>query len=147
MTEEELGVLKRCAASANNAAWDLLEDPGSDPARTLQSAAAAREIWGRIGTRYQIAHADLLLAWAAARAGAPETSVALAGSALEILAADSGTAFDKAIAHAAMAAALYASGDMRGFADQKAQALIAAERLEAADRKYFERPFRTLPET
>src|ERR1700744_5985041 len=77
---------RRIAARCNNSAWDLVEretlDAG-DRAALVRFAATAAYHWKEIGTADNIASAEMLLAWALARAGAGSAAVDAASRAFK----------------------------------------------------------------
>ena len=134
----EQAALKSAAAWANNRAWTLLEDTGSDASELLALAAGARELWTRAGTAGQIAHADLLFGWAAARAGAVDLAVEATQAALAHFEAQGAEDWELAFAHAACAAA------GRDAAEHRKKAREFGAKLTGPDAKYFEAAVRTL---
>ena len=137
MTDAEQAALKSAAGLANNRAWTLLEDAGSDASELLALAAGARALWVRAGTSRQIAHADLLFGWAAARAGATELAGEATLSALAHFEAEGAEDWELAFAHAACAAAGQETGHY-------AKARDFGAKLTGPDAKYFQAAFRTL---
>ena len=134
------------AAFCNNEAWSLLETPDLDAtqtARLVTLAATARHHWHEVGTASNIAHADLLFGWALARAGASEAAMEAAHAALTYFNAE-GSAWERAFAEAAMAAAFRASEDEEGFVRHYSQAKALGDELDEDDAGYFQAAFKTL---
>lgn len=139
---------KSIASKCNNAAWALIEQPGlnsTDIAQLLMHAATARHHWHEIGNPGSVAHADLLFAWALARAGVAGASVVLAHEALSHF-EDSGAIWEQAFANAAMAAACGADRDTDGFQRHYAKAEELGAELSGPDADYFHSAFKTLLE-
>ena len=135
---------KAVAAECNNAAWGLIEAPELSDAQVAQLvslAATARLFWRKIGTENQIAHAELLFGWAMARAGSPaaQHSAELALDGLK-----NGADWERAFAHAAMAAAK-AGYDPGAHAAHYATAEQLGATLAEGDAKYFAPAFATVP--
>ena len=150
MTEDQkMGVSdfhRITAAFCNNEAWSLLETPELDAAQTARLvtlAGAARHHWHEVGTASNVAHADLLFGWALARAGAGDAAIEVARSALEFFDVE-GSAWERAFAEAAMAAACRASGDEEGFSRHYEQAEALGKGLDEDDAVYFQAAFKTL---
>ena len=137
----EKPALKSAAAWANNRAWTLLEDTNSDASELLALAAGARELWARAGTAGQIAHADLLYGWAAARAGAMKLAAEATQAALTHFSSKGAEDWEMALAHAACAAA---GRDVADVTAHFAKAREYGAKLTGQDAKYFEAAFRTL---
>ena len=141
-----LDLQKQIASKCNNAAWNLIERPNLEPTDIVQLltlAATARHQWHEVGTTKNAAHADLLFAWALARAGVSKASDLLARGALSHF-EESGATWERAFAHAAMAAACKAGGDMDGFKNHRATAEQLGLELSGPDAKYFSAAFATL---
>ena len=134
----------KIAAQCNNAAWDLIEKPDLSPGETTQLvtlAATARHFWLQVGNANQIAFAELLFGWALARAGsaAAQHSAGLAFEALK-----DGSDWDRAFAHAAMAAAS-AGHDAQAHGTHYAEAARFGAALSGGDAKYFTLAFANVP--
>ena len=134
-----LDLQKQIASKCNDAAWDLIEQPNLEP--TL--SATARHHWHEVGTPKNIAHADLLFAWALARAGVSKAAGPLARVAMSHF-EKSGATWERAFAYAAVAAACQADGDTDGFKKQRTKAEQLGAQLSGADAKYFYAAFATL---
>ena len=138
---------KQDASDCNNAAWSLIEKAdlqSGEITELLTLAATARHHWHAIGTPNHTAHADLLFAWAMARAGAGEAATDLAEKTLAVFDA-AGAPWERAFAHAARAAAAEASGDRDAHETHHARAKALGETLEGPDATYFRAAFRTVP--
>lgn len=138
---------KKEASRCNNGAWDLIERPSldyDDIIQLLTLAATARHYWHREGSPNNIAHADLLFAWALARAGVSDAATVLADSALSYF-TDDGEPWELAFAHAAKAAAYAAQGDLAGLEKHYAQAKGLGATLTGPDGSYFAAAFKTVP--
>ena len=141
MTEDDH---RQIAARSNNGAWDLIERDGlsaADQAELVGLAATARHHWRAVGGASQIAHAELLFAWALARAGAGAAAMVAGQRALDAFA--DAADWEKAFAHGAMAAALLAAGEDHGAQYRQAEAL--GKGLSGEDARYFQAAFRTVP--
>jgi len=139
--------LKNEASQCNNGAWTLIEQPSLDSdgiVRLLTLAATARHYWHAEGSPNNVAHADLLFAWALARAGVSEAATVVADSALSYF-ADHGETWELAFAHAAKAAACAARGDIAGLKRHHAQAEELGGALSEPDAAYFSAAFKTVP--
>ena len=130
------------ASRCNNAAWDLIECPQLTPrecADLVTLAGTARHIWLALGSKGQKAHADLLFAWALARADAGEIGLELARAALAHFERSEADAWELAFAHAACAAC--SADDAETYATHFA----AARRFgDESNDAYFEAAFKTL---
>lgn len=136
------------ASDCNNAAWALIEQPSldsTDIAQLLMLAATARHHWHEIGNPSNVAHADLLFAWALARAGVAGASALLADKALSYF-EDSGAIWEQAFAHAAMAAACGADHDTDGFQRHHSKAEELGAELSGPDAVHFHAAFKTVLE-
>ena len=141
MTEDDH---RQIAARCNNGAWDLIEREGltsEEQAELVALAATARHHWCAVGGASEIAHAELLFAWALARAGAGQAAMVAGQRALDGLA--EAADWEKAFAHGAMAAASLAAGAPHGSHYRQAEAL--GKGLSGADARYFQAAFRTVP--
>ncbi|MEM7445974.1 MAG: hypothetical protein AAF414_21820 [Pseudomonadota bacterium] len=138
---------KKEASQCNNDAWTLIEQPSLEPddiVRLVTLAATARHYWHAEGTANNVAHADLLFAWALARAGASAASNVLADSVLSFF-TEEGEAWELAFAQAAKAAACAANGDSDGHKIHYAKAEEVGGRLAGPDAQYFSAAFKTVP--
>ena len=141
-----LELQKKIASKCNDSAWDLIEQPNLEPekiAQLLTLSATARHHWHEVGTKKNVAHADLLFAWALARAGVSKAADHLARVAMSHF-ENSGATWERAFAHAAMAAACKAGGDLDGFECHRAKAEQLGAQLSGPDAKYFNAAFATL---
>lgn len=138
---------KHVAAQCNNLAWGLVETAEltpDDQIKLLTLAATARHHWHGIGTENQIAHADLLFAWALARLGAADHALRLATETTTYFDAG-GADWERACAHAALAAAYFAKGDAQALHQQLAHAQALGAELDEPDAGYFRAAFSTIP--
>lgn len=136
------------ASKCNNEAWALIEQPCLDETEVTQLltlAATARHHWHEVGDQGAIAHADLLFAWALARAGVAGAAVQLADKALSHF-EDGGAIWERAFAHAAMAAACRANDDTDGYQRHCSRAEELGAQLSGADASYFHAAFDTVSE-
>lgn len=141
-------IRRSVASKCNDAAWALIEQTSLtsiDIAQLLTLAATARHHWHEIGNSSNVAHAELLFAWALARAGVAETSALLAGKALSHFEND-GANWEQAFAHAAMAAACSAGRDTDGFQRHYSKAEELGAKLSQKDAVYFHAAFKTVLE-
>jgi hypothetical protein len=140
---------KRIASRCNDAAWNLIEKPELEPAESLalvRLAGAAAHHWGEIGTEGNVAHASLLFSWALARAGAPALAVNEAGRALRYFTEKQSKDWERAFAHAAMAASLHGAGDLQGHQRHYNEAQQLESKLAPGDLKLFQAAFRNVPQ-
>ena len=139
---------KRIASRCNDAAWDLLEKPdlaASECVALVRLAGTASYHWSEIGTAGNIAHADLLFAWALARARAAALAVDAAGRALAYFTQTPSKDWERAFAHAAMAASLHCAGDQEGHRRHYNEAQQLEGKLAPGDLKLFQAAFRNVP--
>lgn len=136
------------AGKSNNLAWDLIEQPTLDAGQQVDLvilAATARRHHAAASKPGAIAHADLLLGWALARAGAGTGALHAAAGALSYFQANAGKPWELAFAHGAMAAASLASGNATAYREHYAQAKEIGSDPDDPDLKYFAPAFATLP--
>ena len=141
-------VQKRIASRCNDAAWTLIEKPdlaASDRVALVRLAATASYHWGEIGTERNIAHADLLFAWALACAGAAAPALDAAGRALQYFTDKQSEDWERAFAHAAMAASQHCAGNQDGHRRHYDAAQQLESKLAAGDLKLFQAAFRNVP--
>src|SRR5687767_8418395 len=139
---------KRIASQCNDAAWDLIEKPeltASECCALVRLAGTASHHWSEIGTAGNIAHAELLLSWALARAGAAALAVDAAGRALRYFTETPSKDWERAFAHAAMAASLHCAGDQEGHRRHYNEAQQLQSKLAPGDLKLFQAAFRNVP--
>ena len=139
---------KRIASRCNDAAWDLIEKPdlaASECLALVRFAGTACHHWSEIGIARNIAHADLLFAWALARAGAAAPAVDAAARALKYFTENETKDWERAFAHAAMAASLHCAGDQEGHRRYYNEAQQLEVTLAPGDLKLFEAAFRNVP--
>lgn len=138
---------KREASNCNNAAWSPIEKVDLEPAdilRLLALAATARHYWHEVGNPNNIAHADLLLAWAMARAGASGAATDLADTALSYF-EEAGEAWELAFAHAAKAVTCAAEDDIEGLRHHYSKGEELGRKLTDPDAGIFDAAFKTVP--
>jgi hypothetical protein len=141
-------IQKRIASRCNDAAWELIEKPELAPVECLalvRFAGAAFHHWSEIGTARNIAHADLLFSWALARAGAAAPAVDAGGRALSFFTENHSKDWERAFAHAAMAASLHCAGDQDGHRRHYTEAQQFESTLAPGDLKLFQAAFRNVP--
>ena len=139
---------KRIASQCNDAAWDLIEKPdlaASECIALVRFAATASYHWSEIGTAGNIAHADLLFSWALSRAGAAAPAVDAAGRALRYFTENQSKDWERAFAHAAMAASSHRAGDQEGHLQHYNEAQQLESKLAPGDLKLFQAAFRNVP--
>jgi hypothetical protein len=107
--------------------------------------AQPRHHWSEIGTAGNIAHADLLLGWALARAGAAAPAVDAAGRALKYFTKNPSKDWERAFAQAAMAASFHCAGDHDGHRRHFNEAQQFESTLAPGDLKLFQAAFRNVP--
>ena len=138
---------KRLASKCNDSAWSLIEKSNlnsNDITQLLTLSATARHHWHEVGTPSNIAHADLLFAWAMARAGVSGAAVHLANSVLSFF-EENGADWERAFAYAAMAAACSADGDGNGLQWHYSSAEKIGAGLSESDQSYFLAAFKSVP--
>lgn len=148
MDEILIAMHNAIAAKSNNLAWDLIEHPALDAAQQVELvvlSATARRHHAAAGLPGPIAHADLLLGWALARAGAGEPAIHAAAGALSYFQTNAGQPWELAFAHAAMAAASLASGNEAAYREHYSQAQEIGADPDDPDLKYFAPAFASLP--
>jgi hypothetical protein len=139
---------KHVASRCNDAAWDLIEKPDltvNECLALVRLAGTASYHWGEIGTAGNIAHADLLFSWALARAGAAGLAVDAAARALRYFTETQSEDWERAFAHAAMAASLHCAGDQEGHRRHHGEARQLESTLAPQDLKLFQAAFRNVP--
>ncbi|MBO0345336.1 hypothetical protein J0X15_08900 [Roseibium sp. CAU 1637] len=99
--------------------------------RLANLAATARFHWQAVGAPEGIAHANLLFAWAMAKAGAGDAALLAASDALAHFKDKPSEPSELAAAQAAMAAACLAAGLRDGYARHHAQASELAATIGA----------------
>lgn len=140
---------RQVASRCNDAAWTLIEKSElseNECIALVRLAGTASYHWNEIGTASNIAHADLLFSWALARAGAAAPAVDAAVRALQYFIHNPSHDWERAFAHAAMAAAFHCAGGK----EQHRQHYNEAQRLEGklapGDLKLFQASFRNVPQ-
>lgn len=139
---------RRVAAQCNNAAWDLIEKSALDSheiAELVRLASAASYHWRRVGASASAAHADLLFAWAMARAGAGPVALDAASRSLSYFMENQSEDWELAFAHAAMAMAFYCNGDSEGYKRHHQTAKDLADVLQPEEASIFLEAFRSIP--
>jgi hypothetical protein len=139
---------KRIASRCNDAVWNLIEKPElttSECFALVRLAGAASHHWNEIGTARNIAHADLLFSWALARIGAAALAVDTAGRALRYFTENQSEDWERAFAHAAMAASFHCAGDREGHRPHYNDAQQLQNKLAPGDLKLFDAAFRNVP--
>jgi hypothetical protein len=137
------------AVACNNRGWELVEQPQRSPAdvhEMLHAAHAAAWHWARVGTELNEARANMLLGMAHALASEGPLGLRYAISAFNYFNEHEAPDWEQAFAHATLAAAARAAGDM----DLHREHYSEAERLGAAiadleDRAVFMRSFVNVP--
>jgi hypothetical protein len=146
--------LKALAASFNNLARELLDQPRDAPrpapfdALMMEAAALSRSTWAEVGTWMNVERADYLLALCAARLGDGAQAVAHARSCLTICEANAADAFECFFAQQALGVSAMASGDRAGAREalSRMRALIGAID-DAGNRAYAQSTLDTLQST
>ncbi|MCB9520843.1 MAG: hypothetical protein H6699_08210 [Myxococcales bacterium] len=138
LTDEQRAAADRWfAIECNNRGWDLVERAERSAAETEEmviAASTAAYHWRRVGTPLNVARADMLLALALAFAGAPQASE-VAARQLAFYDEAGCEDWERALAHAAVAAAARASGDDARFGEQLGLARAARNRVESDDER------------
>ncbi len=145
----EFELRKRIASRCNDAAWTLIEKAelsASECIALVRLAGTASYHWNEIGTASNIAHADLLFSWALARAGAAALAVDAADRALQYFTQNPSQDWERAFAHAAMAASFYCAGEKEQHRRHYNEALALEGKLASGDLKLFQAAFRNVPQ-
>jgi len=140
---------RRIAANCNNAAWDLIEQPNLTPGQLhelFRLAATASYHWQIVGTATNIAHANLLYSWAAARSGAGSIAVDSARLALAHFSDNPSEDWERAFAHAAMAISLHCFGDQDSYRHHYLEAERIGATLAVENSELFQIVFRGVPQ-
>ena len=151
MSETQLStsdMQKQIASLCNNAAWDLIEKPdltASECFDLLRLAGTASYLWSEIGTCHNIAHADLLFSLALSRAGAGALAVGAAERALKYFTESQSEDWERAFAHAAMAASHCCAGNEEGHLQYYKEAQLLENKLMSDELKIFQPAFRNIP--
>ncbi len=146
--DKNIEMHKLTASQCNNAAWELIEKPKLEPAELVDlvsCAATARHHWQIIGTDAQIAHADLLFAWAMARSEAGKAAIHAALHALSHFESNPSAIWERAFAQSALAAAYWSDGDLDNYGVHYAIAKELGSQLSDEDALPFQAAFCTLP--
>lgn len=138
---------RRFGSTANNIAWDLLEEADPDLAELLDCAHAAAWHWKQVGTDLQKMRALMLLAAAHARAGLGAIAFAEAEAVrtyfLEVADAPD---WELAFTHLIHAHAAWADGRAKTHADSWRHAAEAIEVIaDEEDRGIVQRVWRHVP--
>jgi len=147
--DEALLWRRRLAAAANNRAWDLAEAQersAAEDAEMLDAAHAARFLWRGIGDDKNLAHADVLLAQAYALLGHGAPAMRHARAAFDYFSSHPSLPWETAFAHAVLANAAHAGGEVELHRLHYAKAAEAAEAIvNANNRKLFDATFAVIP--
>jgi len=138
----------RIASRCNDAAWNLIEKPylaASECLALVRFAGTASHHWNEIGTARNMAHADLLFSWALARAQAAPPAVDAGARALKYFTENESKDWERAFAHAAMAASLHCAGDPEGHRRHYDEAQQLGSTLAPDDLKLLQAAFRNVP--
>ncbi len=118
--------LRALAVAGNNLACALEEKPERDAAQTrgmVAAAEAALRYWRRAGTWLEEERAHYRLARSLLRAGRPRDAATSARRCLDVCIAHAAPALERFFGHAALAAALRASGEAVAFEAARLDAL------------------------
>ncbi len=134
----------------NNMAWDLIEKSdltANECFDLLRLTGAASYHWSEVGTSRNIAHADLLFSLALSQAGvgAGALAVDVADRTLRYFTENQSEDWERAFAHAAMAASYYCAGNEEGHYQHYNEAQLLEDKLAAGDLKVFQTIFRNIP--
>jgi hypothetical protein len=137
------------ASETNNRAWTLVEDPARTPAQReemLNAAHASAFHWSRIGSDLNKARADMLLALVHGLLGNGPLAMTHARRSFEYISSHESPDWEFALAHAVLANAAYAAGEVSLYATQHALARSFGDAIaDSGDKEIFERIFVQLP--
>ena len=140
---------RRFAADCNNRAWSLSEAAARSPSEDdemLDAAHASALHWRTIGTEPNVARAEMLLGHVHALLGHGELAMRYAGTSLAYFAAHDCAEWERAFAHAVLANAAAAAGNVDLHLRHYASAKEIGEALSnAEERRIFEATFRRIP--
>jgi hypothetical protein len=139
---------KHFAIECNNRAWRLSEEPRRNPAEDaemLDAAHAAALHWSKVGTELHRARAAMLLGHVHALLGHGDMALHYARESFDFVTERESPPWEVAFAHAVLANASAAACDGVNHAAHYAQAKALGATLEAEDRAYFDKMFRTIP--
>ena len=131
--------LRAIAVAGNNLASALEEKTERDAAQTrgmVAAAEAALRYWMRAGTWLEVERAHYRLARSLLCAGRPRDAAASARRCLDVCVAHEAPAFERFFGHAALAAALRASGDAAAFEAARLDALDCYEEVPADEQRW-----------
>jgi len=132
-------VIKGLAASCNNLASQLLDEPRDDARDTLMLEAAhqSRRTWAEVGTWLQVERADFILALCAAKVGDAAQALSHAQSCLAICEANGADAFERFFAQQALGEAYRVDGNMPRARDElEAMHRLIGDIDDAGNRAY-----------
>ena len=133
--------LRAIAVAGNNLASALEEKTERDAAQTrgmVAAAEAALRYWMRAGTWLEVERAHYRLARSLLGAGRPRDAAASARRCLDVCVAHEAPAFERFFGHAALAAALRASGDAAAFEAARLDVLHWYDQVPADERRWCE---------
>jgi hypothetical protein len=137
------------AVACNNRGWELVEQPQRSPAdvhEMLHAAHAAAWHWARVGTALNEARANMLLGMAHALAGEGPLGLRYATSAFNYFNEHEAPDWEQAFAHATLAAAAHAAGNVELHREHHAEAERLGEAIaNPEDRAVFMRSFANVP--
>lgn len=137
------------AVECNNRAWHLTAQPERSPAEDqemLLQAYAAAYHWSQVGTPLNHMRADLALAHVHALLGQSELALHYAQRSLDFATQHDVEDWDLAFAHAEMAHATAAAGDVERHGEHYAAALACGEKIaDEEDRRIFFEEFARIP--
>ena len=137
------------AVACNNRAWQLVEQPHRTPAdvhEMLHAAHASAWHWNRVGTALNEARANMLLGFAHALASDGPLGLRYAMSAFNYFNEHEAPDWEQAFAHATLAAAARAAGDLGLYREHYAEASRLGETIaDPEDREVFLRSFANVP--
>jgi len=140
---------KRFAVACNNRAWQLVEHAQRTPSEVhemLHAAHASAWHWARVGTAVNEARANMLLGMAHALASEGPLALRYAMSAFNYFNQHEAPDWEQAFAHAAVAAAAKAAGNIDLHGEHYAEAQRLGEAIaDPEDRAVFLRSFSQVP--
>jgi hypothetical protein len=140
---------RRFAAEANNTGWSLVELVDRTPAQTeemLDAAHASAHLWKQIGTDLHRARSQLLLGLAHGLAGNGTLATRYATASFDYFTRHECPDWEIAFAHAAMACAAGAAGNVADHGKHYGEAArLGVAIADAEDRAIFKKTFDRVP--
>jgi hypothetical protein len=137
------------AIECNNLAWTLADQPTRTEKETedmLHAAHASAFHWSKVGTELHLARANMLLAHVHARLGDGKFALEYARQSFGYLLAHNPPDWEAAFAHAILAHAAFAAGEISLYKGYYAKAAELGEAIaDLQDKEIFSLTFKTIP--